>query len=181
MDKSNGKGNGTGLPLELPLVDLPSSHPCHLCGACCRYIAVEIDNPTTFKDYDNIHWYLIHQDVTVYIDWEGAWFIEFQTTCDHLTAQKTCGIYDERPGICSDFSWDECEVTTKENGWKYRFETQEGFLLWHRERRPRSFERYREARRKLKQKRSQIRRKSAADTRVTNTSAVEPVDQQALA
>ncbi len=162
MSGRNGNGkadSGTNL-LELPLLALPSAHPCHECGACCTYIASEIDNPTCFTDYDHIHWYLVHRGVSVYIDLDGDWFLEFETVCEHLTPEKTCGTYEERPQICSDFSWDECEKTTQEHAWKYRFETQEEFLIWHRERRPRSFARYAKARKKLKTKREVLRKKS---------------------
>jgi hypothetical protein len=87
------QGDGAQLsengPLELPLIDLPSAHPCYGCAACCRYVAVEFDPPTVPRDYDQIHWYLTHRDVSVYIDWEGDWYVEFKTLCEHLTARPT--------------------------------------------------------------------------------------------
>jgi Fe-S-cluster containining protein len=146
--------------LELPLLQLPTAHPCHECGACCDYVAIEIDNPTCFKDYDNVHWYLVHRGVSVYVDWEGDWYIEFETRCEHLSDHATCAVYENRPGICSEFSWDECEKTTKEAAWKYRFVTQEEFLAWHREKRPKSFARYMKARGKLDEKREELRARS---------------------
>lgn len=135
--------------LDLPLVELPGTHPCNECGECCRYVAVEIDAPTAFRDYDYIHWYLIHRDVSVYEDWDGAWFIEFLTACEHLTPARTCGIYHERPKICSSFSWDECEVKTREPAAKHRFDTYEQFLAWLERRRPKQFARYQAKRREL--------------------------------
>jgi len=137
----------------LPLIDLPTSHPCHKCGECCHYVAVEIDDPSSFTDYDNVHWYLTHRNICVYIDWDGGWFIEFATPCESLTQQGTCGIYDDRPKICSDFSWNECERTTKEQAWKYRFDTPDQLFDWVQERRPRAFERYQKARRRMLTKR----------------------------
>jgi hypothetical protein len=68
-------------PLELPLVQLPSAHPCSSCGECCTYIATQIDDPQSFRDYDQIHWYLTHENVQVYVDWEGDWYLEFLTRC----------------------------------------------------------------------------------------------------
>ena len=44
--QSNGEDLAGGPALELPLLDLPGSHPCHECGECCHYIAIEIDNPS---------------------------------------------------------------------------------------------------------------------------------------
>ena len=87
------KGNGVSDAMEVPLAELPESHPCNDCGVCCDYVAVEIDPPTSFKDYENIHWYLVHRDITVYIDWEGDWFIEFMSPCENQTASKTCEIW----------------------------------------------------------------------------------------
>lgn len=136
-------------PSELPLLSLPSSHPCEGCAECCRYVALEIDNPTTPKDYDHIFWYLTHRDVAVYIDWEADWYVEFQTRCEHLTDFGTCGIYRERPHICSDFSWDTCERTTREPAARYRFEKAEDFFAWLEKRRPRSHARYLAFRREL--------------------------------
>ena len=100
----------------------------------------------------------------MYIDWEGDWFIEFTARCRHLTAENTCGIYEERPKICSDFSWDECEVSTKERAWKYRFDSYPDFLKWLEERRPKSYEKYVRARRQLIRKRQQKARKAAPPT-----------------
>jgi len=135
--------------LDLPLASLPGSHPCNECGQCCSYLAIEIDKPTAFQDYDHIHWYLVHRNVSVYIDWEGDWYVEFRTVCEHLTPAKTCGIYHERPKICSSFSWDECEVTTGGSAWKYRFETYPEFLEWMKSKRPMQYDRYAKRRRKL--------------------------------
>jgi hypothetical protein len=136
-------------PLALPLVDLPRSHPCHGCAQCCRYIATQIDDPSAFRDYENIFWYLTHRDVSVYIDHEGDWYLEFRTVCRHLTPSNTCGIYAERPQICENYSFEECEITTRESGYRHRFESQPELLDWLRTRRPKAFARYMRKRREL--------------------------------
>jgi Fe-S-cluster containining protein len=145
--------NGSPRPLELPLITLPDAHPCHACGQCCTYVAVEIDAPTAFDDYENIYWYTAHRGVSVYVDWDGDWYIEFQAVCEHLTPERTCGVYSVRPKMCSDFSSDECEITTRERAWKYRFETPDEFFSWFREKRPASFARFLKRRRQLLRKR----------------------------
>jgi Fe-S-cluster containining protein len=159
--------NGSGAPpkksFELPMLELPGTHPCSECGACCAYVAVEIDNPSSFDDYDHIHWYLTHRGVSVYIDWEGDWFIEFETICEHRTEAMTCGIYEDRPRICSDFSWNECEKTTKEAAHKVRFEKPQEIFDWLREKRPRNFERYMKSREKLLEKRASARTGGSAE------------------
>lgn len=156
----NGAGSAGSKPsLELPLATLPSTHPCSSCGACCRYIAVEIDSPTAYQDYDHIYWYLTHRGVAVYLDWEGDWYLEFETVCEHLTHDATCGIYRDRPQICSDFSWESCERSTGEEAYKVRFERPEQFMGWLEERRPKAYARYAARRDKLLAKRE---RESAA-------------------
>ena len=154
----NGSGNGTFTKYELPLLALPGAHPCQDCGACCTYVAAEIDDPTTALDYDQIHWYLTHHGVAVYIDWEGDWFLEFESRCDHLTEQKTCGAYRDRPELCADFSWETCEKTTQEPGHKHRFTVPDEFFAWFERRRPRSFERYLSFRRDVLKKREKSSR-----------------------
>jgi Fe-S-cluster containining protein len=112
--------------------------------------------------------------VSVYVDWEGDWFIEFETVCEHLTNNGTCGIYEDRPHMCSDFSWEECEKTTQERAWKYRFQTQDEFVIWHREKRPKSFARYVKAFGKLKDKRKKVRERSR---RVSAAPKTLPLDE----
>jgi hypothetical protein len=135
--------------VELPLLVLPQSHPCAGCGECCRYVATQIDRPTTNTDYDQIFWYLTHKDVSVYIDWEGDFYLEFRTLCEHLTPANTCAIYRERPEICSDFSFEECEKGTGEPAHKARFEKPAEFLAWFEQRRPKAFARFVAYREKL--------------------------------
>lgn len=139
--------------LELPLQVLPDVHPCQGCAGCCKYIATEIDSPTSMQDYEHIVWYIAHRDVAVYIDWEGDWFLEFTTVCDHLTEAQTCGIYRERPRICSDFSWNECEKTTQEPAYREHFAEPKQFVSWLEENRPKASAKYEKFRRKLIEKR----------------------------
>lgn len=81
--------------------DTTYSPPCLKCGgSCCKYVAIEIDKPTTKKDYDHIRWYLFHKNVNVFIDHDKKWFIEFRTPCENLTNSNRCSKYIERPHIC---------------------------------------------------------------------------------
>jgi len=139
--------------LELPLVSLPGAHPCANCGECCTYIATQIDDPGTFKEYENVRWYLTHENVGVYIDWDGDWYLEFKTQCKHLTDAKTCGIYEERPLVCSEFSFNDCERNSGEQGWKHYFHSEEELIDFLRTKRPRAWERYMKKRRELLRKR----------------------------
>ena len=98
-----------GLPL-LPdgRTALPKGNPCEGCDHCCRYIAIEIDRPRTKRDFDNIRWYLLHRNVSVMIDWEGSWLVQFDTPCEWLQEGK-CSHYALRPEICREYDPAECE------------------------------------------------------------------------
>jgi hypothetical protein len=128
----------------LPLVK-QSEHPCHGCAKCCLYVAIEIDSPTSMTEYDHVVWYLYHENVSVFVDWEGQWFVKFDTRCKNLTPHGLCGIYERRPAICKDFDWRECEQRyTPEDGPpdKLAWTAAEDFLAWLEKRRPRAFARY---------------------------------------
>jgi Fe-S-cluster containining protein len=87
---------------------LPKGNPCEGCDHCCRYVAIEIDKPTTKKDFENIRWYLLHRSISIIIDWEGAWLIQFDTPCEWLQDGK-CTHYALRPEICREYDPSECE------------------------------------------------------------------------
>ncbi len=82
---------------------------CGKCdGKCCRYIAMEIDEPETKKDFEDIRWFVAHKNVNVYIDEEGEWHLEFLTPCEFLGEENKCKIYDKRPEICKEYKHNEC-------------------------------------------------------------------------
>ena len=127
----------------LPILEKAPNHPCFECALCCRYIAVEIDAPTTNREYDYLVWYLLHPGVSVFVDWDGAWFVKFETRCRQLTPQGLCGIYEQRPAICRDFDWRDCERhQTDGPPDKWLFESVDEFLLWFAKQRPKSYRRF---------------------------------------
>ena len=89
----------------------------HCLAACCRYIALPLDKPTTARDYDDIRWYLMHQGISVFVE-EGDWYVQFQTRCKNLGADNRCGIYDSRPEICREYEPGECDYA----GGAYEYE-----------------------------------------------------------
>ncbi|MFW5798801.1 MAG: YkgJ family cysteine cluster protein [Planctomycetota bacterium] len=104
----------------------PAGYDCETCGGkCCRYFALEIDEPEDFEDYDSIRWYLFHEHTYVFVE-DGDWYLCVTTPCEHLTDDFRCGIYDRRPIICRKHSNDGCEYED-ENEWDYeqRFDTAE--------------------------------------------------------
>ena len=66
----------------LPIVTKQSDHPCFECAQCCTYVALEIDTPTTAKEYDYVVWYLVHRGVSLFVDWEDDWYLKFETRCN---------------------------------------------------------------------------------------------------
>jgi len=100
-------------PIGVPLdgdgrYALPEGNPCAGCDHCCRYVAVAIPNPRTKRDFDNIRWYLLHRNVSVFADWEGTWMVQFDTPCEWLVEGR-CTHYEFRPHICRDYDPAECE------------------------------------------------------------------------
>lgn len=149
-EKSNGngapaKGSGEAQLVLLSALEKESDHPCFECSRCCTYVAIEIDAPTTPREYDYIEWYLYHHALAVFVDWDNKWFVSFDSRCEHLTPQGLCGIYERRPDICRDFDWRECEMHLKDDpADKLLFRTAGEFLDWLRAKRPRAYARFQE-------------------------------------
>jgi uncharacterized protein len=99
---------------------------CTECKAlCCRYVALEIDEPTCKKDWDHIFWYLHHQNIRIFIDHDGDWMIEFQTPCKNLSEDQQCTIYHNRPKVCRSHSSGECEFSGEESSYQHMFNNAE--------------------------------------------------------
>jgi Fe-S-cluster containining protein len=97
---------------------------CNECnGACCREICIEIDEPKTIEDWDDIRWMVAHENIAVYVDDEGDWLAEVQTNCTQLDPESKCKIYSKRPIICKNHKPDTCVKNAEESGEKLRFNT----------------------------------------------------------
>ena len=95
-----------------------SSCLCDQCaGLCCRYFALPIDNPKDASDYDNIRWYLMHENVVVFIE-ARQWYLGVMSRCKNLMPDNRCAIYHERPRICRSYSTDNCDY----HGGEYDFD-----------------------------------------------------------
>ena len=100
-------------PPHLPLLPdgrtaLPKGNPCVGCDHCCRYVTIAIPTPRSRSDFDNIRWYVLHQNVSVLMDFEGTWFVQFDTPCAWLKDGR-CSHYALRPEICRDYDPSDCE------------------------------------------------------------------------
>jgi Fe-S-cluster containining protein len=143
---ANGAGTsgtqGSGLEL-LPVINLAPDHPCVDCAQCCHYVAIEIDAPTTMTEYDYMLWYLVHPGVSVFVDFDNAWFVKFDSRCQHLQPNGMCGIYETRPVICREFDWKECERhLVDEPADKWLFTGADAFLAWFEKQRPRTYKKF---------------------------------------
>jgi uncharacterized protein len=106
-------------PRKIPRKEVPADRVlCEYCTAkCCRYFALPIDTPETFKEFEYIRWYLLHDRATVFKE-DDDWYLLVYTTCEHLQSDNRCGIYETRPPICQEYSIKNCEY---EDDWTYEF------------------------------------------------------------
>ncbi len=106
----------------------PSCDGCN--GICCRHIALEIEEPTSKRQYDHIIWYLLHEGISVFVEGDGKWYLEFSTPCSALDARGRCTIYDERPRICREYAVDDCVRHVAESEPLHEFHTREEFIRY---------------------------------------------------
>ena len=113
------------IPKQIRREDLgPDEILCDHCTAkCCQYFALPIDTPENREDFDFIRWYLLHEGATVFTE-DETWYLLVHSRCKHLRDDNRCGIYEERPQICRDYTTEACEY---DDSWVYDsyFETPE--------------------------------------------------------
>jgi Fe-S-cluster containining protein len=119
-------------------LDPHDPEPCKDCGHCCHYITVSISAPRARVDYDEIRWFLLHENISVFMDDDG-WYVEIAATCKHLDGYR-CGIYATRPRICSDYGVENCERYGEGEPHLHRFDNEQEFLDFLRKHRPKAHE-----------------------------------------
>ncbi len=92
----------------------------HCTAACCRYIALPIDKPRTRRDFDDLRWYLMHENVSIFVE-DGDWYIQFNTRCRNLRADNLCGVYETRPEICREYKAGDCDYSGGDYDYEYWF------------------------------------------------------------
>jgi Fe-S-cluster containining protein len=99
---------------------------CSQCdGKCCKYFCLEIDEPDTYEEFEDVRWYLCHKDVSVHIDEDGDWYLSVLNACRFLDENNRCVIYDDRPLICRNYSEDGCDFTEGDYEYQQLFHTPE--------------------------------------------------------
>lgn len=82
---------------------------CQRCRAtCCTYMAIEIDEPETVEEFENIRWYCAHKETWVFME-EETWYVVFNSPCDKLNADFSCSIHATRPQVCRDHEFGDCD------------------------------------------------------------------------
>lgn len=98
---------------------------CKDCTAeCCKHIAVPIEDPSSFEDFQRIADYLQHPNITVYCDEEKEWLVEFRTRCSQLDGNR-CRIWgtDRYPKICGEYKMSDCVMNVPGPYWTVLFDT----------------------------------------------------------
>jgi Fe-S-cluster containining protein len=94
----------------------PGKHLCSYCTAkCCRYFALPLDVPASWKDFDFLYWFLLHHRAAAFVE-RGVWYLLVYTVCKHLRSDNHCAIYAGRPAVCRGYSTMKCEY---EDDWVY--------------------------------------------------------------
>lgn len=104
-------------------ISLTPETKCAFCPGtrCCQYITQQIDTPRAKSDFDHLLWQVAHENVELYQD-EDGWYLMFFSVCSKLLPDGSCGIYDDRPQICRDYTNDFCEFDAPaEEGFRRHF------------------------------------------------------------
>lgn len=103
----------------MPSTDSFADTKCGRCTAlCCSYFALEIDTPTEPEDFENLRWYILHEDTQLFVD-DEVWYLQIFRKCQWLDGNK-CGRYDDRPTICREYSDDLCDADGVESDLAFR-------------------------------------------------------------
>jgi Fe-S-cluster containining protein len=125
-------------------------HSCSKCSAiCCQYVAIEIDKPTTRGDFEDIRWYIAHQDIWVFVEGE-EWYVCIERPCKFLSKNNKCTMYENRPRICRKYNTVNCERNGSGMPYDVKFSTPEEIQKYAeaylREKRAKTQARYRRLR-----------------------------------
>lgn len=94
---------------------MSESEICLRCHGCCMYVTAPLQPPRAKHQKDMFRWYLLHQNVEIYIDLDRHWQILFKTPCNHLLTDGVCSTYETRPDICREYQADACSRTGKDH------------------------------------------------------------------
>lgn len=94
--------------MKLPVIGNIESL-CNQCVAlCCRYFALQIEKPQTRRDFEDLRWYILHEDASIFVE-DGEWYLQINRKCRALLPDNRCAIYHNRPSICREYKTDGCD------------------------------------------------------------------------
>ena len=106
--------------MRIPLIPDKDSL-CEQCVAlCCRYYAFEIDKPERKRDFEDMRWFMLHEGTIIFVE-EGSWYVQINRKCKSLLPDNRCGIYDNRPSICREYTTKGCDWHTEEYDYDHLF------------------------------------------------------------
>lgn len=96
------------ISLSTPPTPAFADTKCGGCTAlCCHYFALEIDAPDEPEDFENLRWYILHEDIQIFVD-DEVWYLNIERKCTWLK-DNHCGNYENRPTICREYTDVGCE------------------------------------------------------------------------
>jgi uncharacterized protein len=96
--------------VRLKRADLkPGEVLCSYCTAlCCRYFTMPVTTPKNWEDFDTLRWYMMHGRTSLFVE-DESWYLIVFGDCENLLSDNRCGIYHDRPAVCSAYSTEVCE------------------------------------------------------------------------
>lgn len=119
-------------------------HDCH--SRCCRYITVVLPAPRLSYDFDELSWFLAHENISVYVE-SRRWHLEVRTPCKYLDRDNLCTIYADRPDVCREYDIEACEFPRRPRH-TLHFDTRQEFHSWLTKRQEKRRRKRRAARRR---------------------------------
>lgn len=117
-------------------ISIPVDNKCSRCTGtiCCTYITEAIDTPRSKTDFRHLLWQVSHQNIEIYKD-DSGWYLLISGRCQHIQDNGACGIYDDRPEICREYSNDWCEFDeSAEKGFIHHFKNYQELLSYCKKR-----------------------------------------------
>jgi len=137
---------------------------CEQCVAlCCRYYAFQIEKPRTKRDFDDIRWYLLHEDTIVFVE-DGDWYLQVNRKCKALRPDNRCAVYENRPAICRTYKTGTCDWHGDEYDYQELFTEPEQLARYAKEYLAKRRKRQAAARKRAAQKSAAPRQRPARRT-----------------
>jgi hypothetical protein len=75
---------------------------------------------------------MLHGDTIVFVE-DDEWFIQINRKCKALLPDNRCGIYENRPEICREYTTEECDWHGEEYDYEHLFTEPEQIQVFAKE------------------------------------------------